>query len=68
MIEVEFTRDRNGRLKGERVSYDEVSAEAIIAEGAAFAVSEPEPEGAVADPTEPPAFDTNPDGGTTPPQ
>ncbi|WP_326600500.1 hypothetical protein [Rhodococcus sp. PD04] len=52
MIAIEFVRDRGPRAKGDVVNYDEASAAAIVAEGAAkyvaapdaAALLEPEPE------------------------
>ncbi|WP_343466442.1 hypothetical protein AAI421_13410 [Rhodococcus aetherivorans] len=42
MISVRFTRDRGPRQSGDVVAYDEVSAAAIVREGAAVYVDEPD--------------------------
>lgn len=42
MISVRFTRDRGPRQAGDVVAYDEVSAAAIVREGAAVYVDEPD--------------------------
>lgn len=53
LVQVRFVEDRGRRLKGDVVSYDEVSAAAIVESGAAVLVDAPEPPGTVEQPDPP---------------